>query len=95
MMGIATIIWLILGFSLAFSDGGTLQNFIGSPLTYSFFENLPEVWPGLQIPGLSFALFQGMLAIITPALISGAIVERISFRFWCFLHYGFCLFIYQ
>ena len=84
MMGIATIVWLIFGFSLAFSEGGSLQNFIGNPLTYSFFENLPQVWPGLQIPGLSFALFQGMFAIITPALISGALVERISFRLWCF-----------
>ena len=84
MMGIATIVWLVFGFSLAFSEGGSLQNFIGNPLTYSFFENLPKVWPGLQIPGLSFALFQGMFAIITPALISGALVERISFRFWCF-----------
>ena len=95
MMGIATIIWLILGFSLAFSDGGSLQNFIGSPLTYSFFENLPEVWPGLQIPGLSFALFQGMFAIITPALISGAIVERISFRFWCFFTPLWILLVYS
>ena len=43
MMGIATIVWLIFGFSLAFSEGGSLQNFIGNPLTYSFFENLPQV----------------------------------------------------
>ena len=83
MMGIATLVWLIFGFSLAFSDGGSLNAFIGNPFTYSFFENLPEVWDGLQIPGLSFALFQGMFAIITPALISGALVERISFKFWC------------
>ena len=83
MMGIATIIWLIFGFSLAFSDGGSFNAFIGNPFTYSFFENLPEAWDGLQIPGLSFALFQGMFAIITPALISGALVERISFKFWC------------
>ena len=84
MMGIATIVWLIFGFSLSFSDGGSLNAFIGNPFTYSFFENIPEIWYGLQIPGLSFALFQGMFAIITPALISGALVERISFRFWCF-----------
>ena len=84
LMGIATIIWLIFGFSLAFSDGGSLQAFVGSPLTYSLFENIPDIWPGLKIAGLSFALFQGMFAIITPALISGALVERISFKFWCF-----------
>ena len=95
MMGIATIVWLVFGFSLAFSNGGSLQAFIGNPLTYSFFENLPRVWPGLQIPGLSFALFQGMFAIITPALISGALVERISFRFWCFFTPLWLLIVYS
>ena len=83
MMGIATIIWVLFGFSLAFSDGGSFQNIIGNPFTYSRLENLPDQWDGLQIPSLSFALFQGMFAIITPALISGALVERISFKFWC------------
>ena len=94
MMGIATIVWLIFGFSLAFSDGDSLNAFIGNPFTYSFFENLPEVWDGLQIPGLSFALFQGMFAIITPALISGALVERISFKFWCFFTPIWLLIVY-
>ena len=83
MMGIATLVWSTVGFSLAFSDGGASNAFIGNPLTYAFMENLPSNWEGLRIPGLSFALFQGMFAIITPALISGALVERISFRFWC------------
>ena len=94
MMGIATVVWLIFGFSLSFSDGGSLNAFIGNPFTYSFFENIPEVWDGLQIPGLSFALFQGMFAIITPALISGALVERISFRFWCFFTPIWLLIVY-
>ncbi len=94
MMGIATIVWLILGFSLAFSDGGSFQAFIGNPYTYSFFRNLPDVWNGLRIPGLSFALFQGMFAIITPALISGALVERISFKFWCFFSPIWLIFVY-
>jgi len=94
MMGIATIVWLMFGFSLSFSDGGSLNAFIGNPFTYSFFENIPEVWDGLQIPGLSFALFQGMFAIITPALISGALVERLSFRFWCFFTPIWLLIVY-
>ena len=94
MMGIATIVWLIFGFSLSFSDGGSLNAFINNPFTYSLFENIPEVWDGLQIPGLSFALFQGMFAIITPALISGALVERISFRFWCFFTPIWLLIVY-
>ena len=83
MMGIATLVWVSFGFSLAFSDGGALNAVIGNPFSFAMLENVPDIWPGLAIPGLSFALFQGMFAIITPALISGALVERISFRFWC------------
>ena len=94
MMGIATIVWVTVGFSLAFSDGGASNSFIGNPATYAFLENLPSNWEGLQIPGLSFALFQGMFAIITPALISGALVERISFRFWCLFTPIWILFVY-
>ena len=80
MMGIATLVWASFGFSLAFAEGNGL---IGNPFTYALLDNVPGVWDGLAIPGLTFALFQGMFAIITPALISGALVERISFRFWC------------
>ena len=94
MMGIATLVWSTVGFSLAFSDGGASNAFIGNPSTYAFLENLPSRWDGLQIPGLSFALFQGMFAIITPALISGALVERISFRFWCFFSPIWILIVY-
>ena len=83
MMGIATLVWVSFGFSLAFSDGGALNGVIGNPFSFAMLENVPDIWDGLAIPGLSFALFQGMFAIITPALISGALVERISFRFWC------------
>jgi Amt family ammonium transporter len=83
MMGIATVVWATFGFSLAFANGGAWQAVLGNPLRYTLLENLPPSWEPLAIPGLSFALFQGMFAIITPALISGALVERISFRFWC------------
>lgn len=83
MMGIATLVWVAFGFSIAFSDGGALNAVVGNPFSYAMLENLPAAWEPLAIPGLSFALFQGMFAIITPALISGALVERISFRFWC------------
>jgi Amt family ammonium transporter len=83
MMGIATLVWATFGFSLAFANGGALQAVLGNPFSYALMEALPETWEPLAIPGLTFALFQGMFAIITPALISGALVERISFRFWC------------
>ena len=55
---------------------------IGNLFRYALLENLSDTWDGLKLPGLSFALFQGMFAVITPALISGALVERLSFRFW-------------
>lgn len=82
-MGIATLVWATFGFSLAFSDGGAFNAVVGNPFSFALLENIPPIWNGLSIPGLSFALFQGMFAIITPALISGALVERLSFRFWC------------
>ena len=94
MMGIATLVWACFGFSLAFADGGTLQPWIGNPFSYALLENIPAAWQPLAIPGLSFALFQGMFAIITPALISGALVERISFRFWCLFTPVWLLLVY-
>ncbi len=94
MMGIATLVWASFGFSLAFADGGTLQPWIGNPFSYAQLENIPAAWQPLAIPGLSFALFQGMFAIITPALISGALVERISFRFWCLFTPVWLLLVY-
>ncbi|CAK6694337.1 ammonium transporter [Synechococcus sp. CBW1107] len=94
MMGIATLVWASFGFSLAFADGGTLQPWIGNPFSFALLENIPAAWEPLAIPGLSFALFQGMFAIITPVLISGALVERISFRFWCLFTPVWLLLVY-
>jgi Amt family ammonium transporter len=95
MMGIATLVWVSFGFSLAFADGGAAQALVGNPFTFALLERLPEVWDGLAVPGLTFALFQGMFAIITPALISGALVERISFRFWCLFTPIWLLLVYS
>ena len=57
MMGIATLVWTSVGFSLAFSDGGELNAVIGNPFSYALLENLSDTCDGLTIPGLSFALF--------------------------------------
>lgn len=81
-MVIATVVWVSVGFSLALSNAGAMNAVVGNPFSYALLENLSDTWDGLKIPRLSFALFQGMFAIITPALISGALVERLSFRFW-------------
>lgn len=78
---VVTIVWVLWGYSLAFGpgDGGGL---IGG-LSYFGFANVGmEVKDGLTIPHLLFALYQGMFAAITTALISGAVAERIRFSVW-------------
>ncbi len=78
-MGVASIVWVLWGFSLAFDDGGNFGwmggfNFIG-------FRGIGignGVFEG-EIPDLLFATFQLTFAIITPALITGAFVERFKF----------------
>jgi Amt family ammonium transporter len=79
MMGIVSLIWVILGYSLAF--GKSQAGWIGS-FEYFMGNGISTTVPyGTQtIPAALFMLFQMKFAIITPALISGAIVERAKFR---------------
>ena len=69
MIGVATIVWVMWGYSLAFG-GGALSGFIGDLQHFGLRE----------VDDLAFMVFQLMFAIITPALITGAFVERISFK---------------
>ena len=81
MMGAVSVIWLLLTYSLAF---GKSSGYIGS-LEYLWGHGIsmkapyPYASPSQTVPEGLFMLFQMMFAIITPALISGAIAERISF----------------
>jgi len=79
MMGIVSLVWVLIGYSLAF--GKSSNGFIGS-LEYALGQNISLTTPyGTQtIPAALFMLFQMKFAIITPALISGAIAERMKFR---------------
>jgi Amt family ammonium transporter len=78
-MAIIGVQWVAFGYSLAFGGEGSL---IGG------FDNLflkgitPESLTG-TIPTYVFVMFQGMFAIITPALISGAVAERMKFSTYC------------
>lgn len=78
MMGVSSLVWVLLGFSLAFGDSpsGWIGNF-----RFGFGHNmsLDRPFDGQTIPLALFMLFQMKFAIITPALISGAVVERIKF----------------
>jgi len=76
-MGLMTLQWVVIGYSLAFSEG---NGFIGG-LDFVLLNGVGnEAADGLTIPHSVFMVFQGMFAIITPALISGAFAERVKFR---------------
>jgi Amt family ammonium transporter len=81
-MGITTIIWVLYGYSLAFgkSHGGLIGGFdhLGLAATLDQVTG-PE---GHQIPVLAFAMFQLTFAIITVALLSGAIADRAKYGSW-------------
>ena len=73
-LGFVGIAWIVIGYSLAFSTG---SNWIGG-LNYAFFNSVRLEAHG-SIPHILFAAYQATFAVITAALISGAIVERMRF----------------
>ncbi len=81
MMGVVTIVWVLWGYSLAFS--GDIGGFVGDLKNFGLRGLGPDedgVWPSSGgVPDIIFMGFQMMFAIITPALITGAFVERIRF----------------
>lgn len=79
-MGIASVIWTIFGFSLAF--GPTIGGIIGN-FKYAFLNGVgfqPNELYGSTIPFIAFFIYQGMFAVITPALITGAFADRVNFK---------------
>jgi len=76
-----TVIWMIAGYSLAFTDGGSLNSYVGG-LSKMFLAGmeLDSVHPlAGTIPETVFMTFQMTFAIITPALICGAFADRMKF----------------
>jgi Amt family ammonium transporter len=80
-LGIITILWTLFGFSLAFgTDHG---GFVGGTDWLGMRHiGITQLWPGYGIPIYVFAVFQLMFAVITPALISGALADRVKFTAW-------------
>ncbi|TAK92873.1 MAG: ammonium transporter [Verrucomicrobia bacterium] len=79
LMAVVSALWMIYGYSMAFGEGNA---FFGSPTQYLLLTGVggaPNADYAATIPHQSFMLFQLMFAIITPALISGAMAERIKF----------------
>lgn len=73
-----SVLWLAFGYSLAFSDGGANQAWIGG-LDRAFLAGITADTLKDGIPEAVFFMFQATFAIITPALIVGAYPERIKF----------------
>ncbi len=75
---VVTIIWVIGGYSLAFSDGGAMNDWIGGTSNF-FMSNVGRDSLSGAIPESVFSMFQMTFAIITPALIVGGFAERMRF----------------
>jgi ammonium transporter, Amt family len=84
IVAVAALIWVIYGYSLAFTSGGGLNDFVGSFSKAFLLGVTPESTAatfsnGVVIPEFAYIVFQATFACITPALIVGAFAERIKF----------------
>lgn len=80
-MAMMSMVWFVAGYSIAFGDGGALNGFWGG-LHFAFLNGVDTTTAHAlapTIPHQAFMIFQMMFFIITPALISGSLVERLKF----------------
>jgi Amt family ammonium transporter len=94
-MGLISILWLFYGFSVAFGDDqngvwGDLGQYLG---TKTFMAET-DLWGETGIPLYVFMAFQMMFAIITVALISGAVSDRAKFSGWLLFAFGWATLVY-
>ncbi len=90
---VATVLWLLFGYSMSFSDGGALNQWMGG-MSNLFLVNVTRDSLSGTIPESVFVMFQLTFAIITPALVIGGFAERMRFSamlwftvFWLILVY--------
>ena len=98
-MGIVSVLWVVVGFSIAFGDSIGAKGFglFGNPGTFFMFHGVgggtnPDLAP--TFPLAVFAMFQLKFAIITPALITGSFAGRVRFRAYMLFICLFSVFIY-
>ena len=86
-MGVVSVVWVLWGYSLAFGEGGPwIGNFD--------FLGFKDVSSNPEEGAMLFAIFQMMFAIITPALITGAIAERFKFTTYLVFLVAWITFVY-
>src|SRR6185437_9706285 len=78
MMGLVSIIWAVVGYSLAFAHGTPFIGGLGHDFLIGVGLN-PNPDYAATIPDQTYMIYQLMFAIITPALITGAFAERMKF----------------
>ena len=94
-MGVVSVLWVVVGFSLAFGD--SIGGIIGNPLTFLMMRGVdgdPHPVLSPTFPLALFAIFQMKFAIITPALITGSFAERVRFSTYIWFIGLFTVFIY-
>ncbi len=93
-MAVIGVQWVLIGYALAF--GKTQGGFIGWDSTLVALNGIDMAKPYSDkgIPELVFVMFQGKFAIITPALISGAVAERMRFRTYLVFTIVWATFVY-
>jgi Amt family ammonium transporter len=91
-LGLVSIQWVVIGYSLAFgsSNGGLIGG-----LDFAFLNGVGMDGAGRTVPHLLFMMYQGMFAIITPALISGAFAERMKFSTFCVFTLAWATLVYD
>ena len=93
LMCIISVLWALVGYSLAFSEG---TPFIGG-FKYAFLDGVgsaPNADYGATVPHATYMIYQLMFAIITPALITGAFAERMKFSSMALFLSLWSLFVY-
>ena len=92
-MGITTVLWWLVGYSLCFSgdSGGIYGNF---DLAFLRSVGPQDLYAPSGIPLVVLIAYQMMFAIITPALITGAFTNRVSFKAYLIFLVGWQLFVY-
>jgi ammonium transporter, Amt family len=95
-LGISSIMWVAVGYSLCFSggEGGIIGNFDHIFLNGISFSDTFNPGTGQEYPTFIFIAYQMMFAIITPALITGAFVNRVSFKAYIIFLVFWQLFVY-
>jgi Amt family ammonium transporter len=90
-LAVVGLLWVGVGYSLVFTEG---NGFIGGLKNVMLCGLTNEIYPGINVPYYAFVAFQMMFAIITPALITGAIAERVRFKPWLFVMGLWSLLVY-